>query len=186
MTDSKPRGPYKQGGERGPNVNPRREPGFFSRTIRARKEFLRVYAATGSIAEGAGFIGVSKEVVYQYRNANPAFATLMEKVRRKFRQSIEAEIHRRGVVGWLEPVYNRQGEPVGDVRKYSDRLLELLAKRNVGAYVDKVEVEATGTVTQLDLNDLRALSKDGRAKLRQVLEELGSNEPTIPEAPEGG
>lgn len=179
--DETPRkkGPNKRAGEKGPNINPRREPGFFGRSITARKEFLRVYGMTGSISQAAGYIGVTKECVYGYRNKHPAFAMLMEKVRRRFRQELEQAAHKRGVKGWLEPVYGKEAR-IGYVRRFSDRMLELLLKKNIPAFTDKVEVESTSVNAAVSLDDLRKLSPEGREKLRAVLEELGGADAEAP------
>lgn len=184
MEGPKPRGPNKRAGERGPNVNPTRELGHFARSLRARKEFLRQYAISGSIAQGAGYIGVTKECIYDYRNKHPHFALLMEKIRRKFRAELEGEARRRAVEGWLEPVFGKDGR-IGSVRRFDSRLLELLLKKNIASFTDKVEVEHGGAVAQMGLADLRSLSKEGRENLRKVLQELAPNGPTPPEAPEG-
>jgi hypothetical protein len=40
---------------------------------------------------------------------------------------LEAEARRRAVQGWDEPVFH-QGRKVGTIRKYSDRMLEILLK----------------------------------------------------------
>lgn len=59
-----------------------------------------------------------------------------------YRESLEAEVHRRAVDGWDEPVYQK-GEMVGLIRRHSDRMLELLIKKNIPEYRDKVSVDAS-------------------------------------------
>ena len=186
VSDEQPRrrGPYRRGGEKGPNINPRKEPGRFATSLRARKEFIRVYSITGSVADGAAYVGVTVETVYNYRNTHPAFMTIMEKHRRRFRLQLEQAAHKRGVEGWLEPVYGKEAR-IGTVRRFSDRMLELLLKKNVPAFTDKLEVESHGTVANVSLEDLRKLSKVGREKLRGVLEELGGGSGDLAEPPEG-
>jgi len=67
-----------------------------------------------------------------------------------------------------------------------NRLLELLLKKNIASFTDRVEVEQTGAVASLGLDDLRSLSKEGRDSLRKVLQELKPDgTPMAPEAPEG-
>ena len=169
------KGPHKRAGEKGPNLNARRSSGFFAKSISQRKEFLRVYATSGSIPQAAGYIGVAPETVYDYRKKNPGFAMVMEKVRRRFRQELEGAAFKRGVKGWIEPVHGKEGR-IGQIRRFSDRLLELLLKKNIAEFTDKVEVETTGTVAQIGLEDLRKLSPEGREKLREVLIELGGTD----------
>lgn len=179
-----PRGPYKRGGETGPNTRPSRERGQFAASARARREFLRAYRRCGEVTTAAYSIGVVPETVYNYKRANPAFALLMEKVRRRFRLGIEDEVYRRGVEGVVEPLVTGKGVVLDEeknpvhVRKYSDRMLELLAKRSIPAYTDKVELEGTlGLAVGLTgLEGLKKLTPSARAKLREVLAELGGGE----------
>lgn len=55
-------------------------------------------------------------------------------------EEIRAEIRRRAIDGVEEPVYHL-GAIVGHVTKYSDRMLELMAKAQVPEYGDKTRVE---------------------------------------------
>ena len=58
---------------------------------------------------------------------------------------LEREAYRRGVVGVETPIINNKtGQVLGHVRKYSDRLLELLLK--------KADPYGYGNRTQLELN----------------------------------
>ncbi len=53
-------------------------------------------------------------------------------------ESAEHELYRRGVEGWDDPVFNRQGKLLGYKRRYSNRcLLFLLKKRKPEVYGDK-------------------------------------------------
>ncbi len=88
---------------------------------------------------------------------------------------VESELHRRAVLGYEEPVYQR-GEKVGTVRKYSDRLLELRIKSLIPAYRNhsKVEIDqkvehAKAASAALEA-DLRKLTPEGRDALREFIE----------------
>lgn len=61
------------------------------------------------------------------RGRNSEFADAWDEAQEVARGAVERELHRRAVEGWNEPVFY-QGEQVGEVRKYSDRLLELMAR----------------------------------------------------------
>lgn len=65
---------------------------------------------------------------------------LVEMAHEFYREKISHVIHDRAVDGWEEPVYY-QGECIGHVQKYSDRLLELQAKRHCPEYRDKSQVD---------------------------------------------
>jgi len=60
---------------------------------------------------------------------------------------LEDEAHRRAVDGWDEPKF-WQGDEIGVVRKFSDRLLEMLLKaRKPEKYRERSDVNVTGDMT---------------------------------------
>lgn len=107
---------------------------------RAQVTFLKTFALTGRIAESARAAGVSKQTVHDHRKKDEIFAELYEEALDSYRDRIESEVHRRALVGLDKPVYQK-GELVGYVREYSDRMLELLAKRHIVEYSDKLEIK---------------------------------------------
>lgn len=107
---------------------------------RAQVVFLKTFAITGRIAESARAAGVSRDTVVAHRKNDELFAELYEEAINSYRDRIEAEVHRRALVGIDKPVYQK-GELVGYIREYSDRMLELLAKRHIGEYSDKLEIK---------------------------------------------
>lgn len=94
----------------------------------AKAQFLEVYARTGLIREARQVVGVGHETVRRWRESDSDFAQLMKDARETFNDGIRAEIYRRALIGWDEPVY-KNGEQIGSVHRYSDRLLALLARR---------------------------------------------------------
>jgi len=94
-----------------------------------------------------------------YKGAYPVIAEMYklakecgEDVRQAER---EAELHRRGVIGFEEPVFHK-GEEVGSITRYSDKCLELGLKANdPGKYSDKHQVEHTGTQLVYHIHGLR-------------------------------
>jgi len=107
---------------------------------RAQVTFLKTFALTGRIAESARAAGVSKQTVHDHRKKDEIFAELYEEAMDSYRDRIESEVHRRALVGLDKPVYQK-GELVGYIREYSDRMLELLAKRHIMEYSDKLEIK---------------------------------------------
>src|SRR5205807_601275 len=67
---------------------------------------------------------------------------------------IEAEIRRRAMEGWDEPVY-QQGARVGTVRKYSDTLLIFYAKRRMPEYREKQALDVNNVGAAQDLQALQ-------------------------------
>lgn len=100
------------------------------RTDAWREKFLRLFADMGVVYRAAAASNVHRSEVYRTIHEDPAFAAAFEEARRTFVERAEAEVYRRGMEGWEEPVY-QGGEQVGTVRKYSDVLL--LANLNANA-----------------------------------------------------
>ncbi len=110
-----------------------------------RETFLAVLETAGSFQAAADAVGVDVKTAYNARKADAEFDAMCESARARYADSIRAEVRRRGVFGWVEPVF-QGGTQVGLVRKYSDRLLELEAKRVDPAYRDKVALEHSGGI----------------------------------------
>lgn len=120
--------------------------------------FLRAYSVRGIMKDGCYAAGVSRQTIVHWRNTDERFKELLSAAEDEARDNIEAEAHRRAVVGFEEPVIY-QGLPtmVTDpetgkermltVRKYSDQLMAIMLK---GARPEKyrenhkVQVEGGG------------------------------------------
>lgn len=97
---------------------------------RAAAKFLGYYAATGRKAASAKAAGVSYNTVRAWEVHDEDFGTLVMEAHQEWLEHLEREAFRRGVEGVLEPVVaGRDPEIVTYVRKYSDKLLELLMKK---------------------------------------------------------
>lgn len=105
-----------------------------------RKVFLQHLRKTGLLWVSADLAGVSGYTVKLHMKDDEDFRTQVEEAMNLYRDSIESEIHRRGIEGVDEPVFH-QGIKVALVRKFSDRMLELHAKRHIAAYRDKVTAD---------------------------------------------
>lgn len=103
--------------------------------------FLHHFARLGLLGQAARATDVAPETIRVYRRDIPEFAEMFDQALQDYRESLEAEVHRRAVEGWDEPVYQK-GELVGTIRRHSDRMLELLIKKNIPEYRDKVSVDA--------------------------------------------
>jgi hypothetical protein len=116
-------------------------------TEHRREIFLKHYRKTGLLWVSADAAGVSGFTVKLHMKEDEDFRERVEEALSHYRDTIEQEIHRRGIEGVDEPVFH-QGIRVALVRKYSDRMLELHAKRHIQAYRDKVtaDVNMTGGV----------------------------------------
>ena len=87
----------------------------------------------------ADVAGVRPRQVYRWPQNDPAFKALYEQCRVEACDRILGETHRRGVKGWLEPVY-QGGKRVGVIRKYSDACLMSLLKARLPAFRNRREI----------------------------------------------
>ena len=73
---------------------------------------------------------------------NPEFAEMMAEAQMEYRDKIAAEVYRRAVEGWDVPIVGGQfkDQVVAHERKFSDRLLEMEAKRVDPGYREKQTV----------------------------------------------
>lgn len=107
--------------------------------------FLQEFARSGLVGASAIRSGVSDDTVRSHRDPkrntyDPEFCEAYDRAQSIFREGLVSEAYRRAVEGWLEPVYQK-GECVGEVRRYSERLLEMLLKRFDPAFRDKAMVD---------------------------------------------
>ena len=166
--------------------------------------FLEAFAALGVITYAAKAAGCSHQAHYQWLQRDPDYPAKFRRALAMALDRAEAEVLRRGLVGWDEPVYGTQyntdptskhyGRPigkhqVGTVRRYSDKLLlAWLAARNPAEWGQHVEhsgrIEGPpATVVQLVMQSrqaaMRMVSADG-----EVVEIDADGKP-LPPAPGG-
>lgn len=103
--------------------------------------FLRAFAQRGIVLDGVEVARVSRNLVYYWREEDEWFELLFQAAQEEAADRIEAEVYRRAIHGVDEPVIF-QGLPTqvedketGEkkfltVKKYSDKLAELLLKGN--------------------------------------------------------
>jgi hypothetical protein len=110
----------------------------------AAARFLAFYAKTGRKMDAALASGVSYSVVRHWEVNDELFGELVEEAKQEWLNNLEREAYRRAVEGTLEPVVaGKDPEIVTYIRKYSDRLLEMLLKKaDPSGYGNKVDVNA--------------------------------------------
>jgi hypothetical protein len=74
-----------------------------------------------------------------FLDSDEEFREQIAEARGRGAETIRDEIRRRAIEGVDEPVFH-QGDVVGHVRKYSDRLLGMMAKAHLPEYRERVEV----------------------------------------------
>lgn len=100
----------------------------FDDTMAAK--FLEFYSRSGRKADAAMYAGVSLMTINRWENENQLFRDLTDEAHQVYLAMLENEALRRGVEGVLEPIVaGKDPEIVTYVRKFSDKLLEMLLKK---------------------------------------------------------
>ena len=107
--------------------------GYQRLTPRRVKELLKELEKTGNLTAAAAAVNIHKGTLYTAMKKDPALKDAVELSRHKAAHAIEKELRRRGIEGYEEKIFHG-GEQVGSQTRYSDRLLELLAKGNIPKY----------------------------------------------------
>ncbi len=94
-----------------------------------REAFLRNLEETGLSLKSARLAGAQLRALQRYKETDPEFRDAWSDALAGFRESLEQELYRRAVEGVLEPVFYK-GVQIGTIRRFSDKLLEMLVKAN--------------------------------------------------------
>jgi hypothetical protein len=138
----------------------------------ARAVFLEHVANAYSITVAAKVAGVHRRRFYELAHADERFREELQEAHDKGTDVIRDEIRRRAVEGWDEAVFQK-GELVGHVRKYSDRLLELEARRRGPAYRDNHRVELSGPVPVEEVGPARWGGETTLVGVIRLAQEIG-------------
>lgn len=127
----------------------------------AKRRFLLFYEEFGLMGQGAAAAGVCYNTVMDHLEKDEQFAFDFSNSRQRYRDKIEAEVHRRAIEGverlltcgkgliWGPSPTETEEIEVNGVRKvvpkqvpmtervYSDQLLTLLARRHIDEYKDR-------------------------------------------------
>jgi hypothetical protein len=113
---------------------------------RAREKFLKRLAETCNVSDAARVAGIARSIAYDWKAADSAFEQAWNEAIETARDALEAEARRRAVEGWKEPIF-QGGRQVGEIHRYSDRMLEVLLKGHRPQFREKgVEVDVGVTL----------------------------------------
>lgn len=125
---------------------------------RVKEIFVRKLAEVGNVSEACRAAKISRNCAYEWREADGDFKKLWDEAVDVSVDALEQEARRRAVQGVLEPVY-QGGKKVGSIRKYSDRMLEILLKgHRPEKFRERVDLKHSGRLT---LEQLVAQSQKG-------------------------
>jgi AcrR family transcriptional regulator len=112
-----------------------------------QKQFLELVANAYSVTYAAAAVGVNRRTMYRLKDKDDEFAAAWDDAWEAGADVVSDEIRRRAIEGVEEPLVSG-GKIVGSVRRFSDRLLELEAKRRrPGEYRESVKVEGGEPIT---------------------------------------
>ncbi len=145
----------------------------------ARERFLEHLRETGHLGQSATAAGVHyttvrRRLLPDHRLYDPTLVDDVEEARVAYAEKLLAEAYRRGVEGWIERGLYINGRRVGDVKKYSDKLLLHLLRRYDPDYREDVHVIVQESVVRVDAVEItehivRRLSAPERLQLHEAL-----------------
>lgn len=103
---------------------------------RVQEAFLAAFCLEANMSQACRVAGIERSTVLRWCESDEKFKERYEEASEEANDAIDAEIFRRAVYGWKEPMVSA-GVLVCHVEKYSDSLLTLLAKARMKKYRDK-------------------------------------------------
>lgn len=156
-----------------------RKPGTAVDSPELRESFLETLRQTGNVGVAAEIINVYRTTPYQWKKKDPAFAKRWEEALDAAADVAEAEVRRRAVEGWDEPVFYK-GEVVGYTKKYSDRMLELHIKAlKPEKYRDKQVGDGAILIQINGVDELKALRESSPWGGDKSVQVEGQGEPSF-------
>lgn len=101
-----------------------------------QRVFLEAYAEHANVLASARAAGISRQAVYKWLEYDEDFSFAYNQAKEDAKDVLRAEIYRRAVEGWEEPVY-QLGKYAGKVRKFDATLLIFQAKMLMPEYREK-------------------------------------------------
>jgi hypothetical protein len=113
-------------------------------TANLKEKFLAAFADCGVVRKAAEQVGINERTHRWWLSKSASYRKQFKLAEERAIQAMEAELHRRAVLGSEEPVFF-QGQQVGTTRRYSDILLIFLLKsKRPDVYRDYRETKVTG------------------------------------------
>jgi hypothetical protein len=127
------------------------EPHTSAHSTRAKQiAFLEAFSQFGTIAGVSRLANVGRRTHYDWIQQDAAYNEAFSEATEQYADAVRDEVRRRAIEGYLEPVIyqgaiakDERGRPLM-LRKFSDRLLELLAKAKCPEFREKHEVAGVG------------------------------------------
>ena len=127
-----------------------------------QQRFLKRYQAIGSIRAACKTSRVTYKQVQAWRENSPEFVQALDAAHDALVDMAEAEIYRRGVLGYDEDCQTARGEKI-TMRRYSDSLAVAWLRAHKPSYRDSgkapvnIAISATGEKASFDFSRFAAL-----------------------------
>lgn len=109
-------------------------------TDERKQRFIELLMSYGVKHKCAKAVGICPYTFNLHMKKDPEFAEAVNLALEVFRDTLEEVIIDRAVHGWVEPLTSG-GMVVGYVKKFDNRLLELLLKRHIPEFRDKQQID---------------------------------------------
>jgi hypothetical protein len=134
--------------------------------------FLAAFSVIGIVNEACKASGINRST-HSIWLADPEYRKAFEYCKIAARETVEAEVRRRAVDGWDDPVFFK-GIKVGTIRRYSDTLAQFYLKGlDPERFGDRLKHDVTakqGDSTPLDISIAEVLSPEELADLQARLQ----------------
>lgn len=136
--------------------------------------FLTALAKNGEIVASAAVANVSRQLIYDRQNSDPAFKAACKRAKGKLLEELVDVARKLAIEGLVEKQYDRSGREIGEKVKFSERvLLKWLARVAPAEWGDKLRVDQkiTAKVTHRTVKP-KDLSPESRAHVRGLLDSM--------------
>jgi hypothetical protein len=120
-------------------------------------DFLKAFALCGSIRKACEVAAVSRRSVHRWREEDEDFASRFEEAQLEAADRIREAMHKAGVEGWEDEIYDKEGNLRGKRWQFSPPVLIRMAEANCPEYRRRLELSATADAQKL-ARDLREAS----------------------------
>lgn len=125
--------------------------------------WLEAFERFGTVMRACKETKIGRSTVYEWRQADEAFALAWADIEEATTEAMEREAYRRAVEGVTKPLVSA-GKLVTEVQEYSDTLLIFMLKsRRPEKYRDNFKIEHSGKIEH-SVTELEALSDDDLLK----------------------
>jgi len=111
-------------------------------TDEMKMQYIHLLAKYGNKSKAAMALGISPSTTRKAKRDDEEFSEAVDVAMEIYRDTLEETITDRAVHGWDEPVFSqRLGTQIGTIKRFDNRLLELLAKRHIPAFREKQQLD---------------------------------------------